>query len=67
MWHTSSGDRFRPGSYFDEYAKEFKKITPEKPYFMLEKNAVFLIIMCVRNNLITNDFIYDKNNFVEVT
>ncbi|CAK1591187.1 unnamed protein product [Parnassius mnemosyne] len=52
------------GSNFAKYAKEVKNITSEKPYFMLQDRKIYYIfdvphlIKCIRNNLLSNDFIY---------
>lgn len=53
------------GSNFAKYAKEVKKITSEKPYFMLQDRKIYYIfdtphlLKCIRNNLLSNDFIYE--------
>lgn len=56
------------GSNFDKYAKVVKKVTKEKPYFLLNVKKIYYIfdvphlIKCIRNNLLTNDFVYDDKN-----
>lgn len=53
------------GSNFDKFAKEVKKVTVEKPYFMYDDTKIYYIfdvphlIKCIRNNLLTSDFIHD--------
>lgn len=53
------------GSNFDKYAKQVKNISKEKPYFLLNGKKIYYIfdaphlIKCIRNNLLTNDFLYD--------
>uniref|UniRef100_A0A1E1WCZ7 THAP-type domain-containing protein n=1 Tax=Pectinophora gossypiella TaxID=13191 RepID=A0A1E1WCZ7_PECGO len=53
------------GSNFDKYAKRIKKVTAEKPYFLLNNKKIYYIfdvphlIKCLRNNLLTNNFVYD--------
>lgn len=53
------------GSNFDKYAKEVKKVTPEKPYFTFDECKIYYIfdvphlLKCIRNNLLTSDFYYE--------
>lgn len=58
------------GSNFDKFAKEVKKITVEKPYFIYDDIKIFYIfdvphlIKCIRNNLIQSDFIDKEGNII---